>query len=163
MTSGRHGLKSTRSATSFVEEFRASRRLARSSSWPTESKAFATFRRSTTGAAREATSRKVRRVLRAPPAAFHPPPEVTSAVVELLPLHPPRAEETESFRTLVRRAFGARRKTLRNAWAGIATDSAALHQAASSAGITLDARGETLDVEAFARMASALQAVTARA
>jgi 16S rRNA (adenine1518-N6/adenine1519-N6)-dimethyltransferase len=105
----------------------------------------------------------VRRVLRAPPAAFHPPPEVTSAVVELLPLHPPRAEETESFRTLVRRAFGARRKTLRNAWAGIAADSAALHQAASSAGITLDARGETLDVEAFARMASALQAVTAQA
>ncbi|MGO9837485.1 MAG: 16S rRNA (adenine(1518)-N(6)/adenine(1519)-N(6))-dimethyltransferase RsmA [Polyangiaceae bacterium] len=105
----------------------------------------------------------VRRVLRAPPSAFHPPPEVTSAVVELLPLHPPRAEETESFRMLVRRAFGARRKTLRNAWAGVAPDSAALQRAASFAGIALEARGETLEVEAFARMASALQAITAPA
>ncbi len=99
---------------------------------------------------------RVRRVLRAPPNAFHPSPQVTSAVVELLPLRPPRAEETEPFRTLIRRAFGARRKTLRNAWAGIASDPAALERAASIAGIALEARGETLDVEAFARMASAL-------
>jgi len=105
----------------------------------------------------------VRRLLRAPPGAFHPPPEVTSAVVELLPLRPPRADETESFRTLVRRAFGARRKTLRNAWAGLAADPAALAQAASVAGVALEARGETLDVEAFARMASALGPITERA
>jgi 16S rRNA (adenine1518-N6/adenine1519-N6)-dimethyltransferase len=57
---------------------------------------------------------------------------------------------------LIRRAFGARRKTLRNAWAGIASGPAALERAASLAGIALEARGETLDVEAFARMASAL-------
>lgn len=99
----------------------------------------------------------VRRILRAPPSAFHPVPEVTSAVVELSPLRPPRAEETGPFRTLVRRAFGARRKTLRNAWAGLAPNLAALQRAASSAGIPLEARGETLDVEAFARMASALE------
>jgi len=104
----------------------------------------------------------VRRILRAPPAAFHPPPEVTSAVVELLPLRPPRAEETALFRVLVRRAFGARRKTLRNAWAGLAGDPAALERAASGAGVALDARGETLEVEAFARMASALEELTAR-
>jgi len=104
----------------------------------------------------------VRRILRVPPTAFHPPPAVTSAVVELLPLRPPRAVETEAFRVLVRRAFGARRKTLRNAWAGLAPNPAALQQAASSAGIALEARGETLDVEAFARMASALEGVTAR-
>jgi 16S rRNA (adenine1518-N6/adenine1519-N6)-dimethyltransferase len=103
----------------------------------------------------------VRRVLRAPPSAFHPAPEVKSAVVELTPLRPPRAEETEPFRVLVRRAFGARRKTLRNAWAGLAADPAALERAASTAGIALDARGETLDVEAFARMASALVGLTA--
>ena len=100
----------------------------------------------------------VRRVLRAPPGAFHPPPDVTSAVVELVPVRPPRARETDRFRALVRRAFEARRKTLRNAWAGLAGDSASLERAAAEAGIRLDARGETLDVEAFARMADALGA-----
>ena len=97
-----------------------------------------------------------RRVLRAPPGAFYPSPEVTSAVVELVPANPPRAKETEAFRALVRSAFQARRKTLRNAWAKLAPDSAALEQAAACAGIALDARGETLDVVAFARMAEAL-------
>ncbi len=98
----------------------------------------------------------VRRLLRAPPGAFHPSPEVTSAVVELVPLRPPRARETERFRALVRRAFEARRKTLRNAWAGLADDGESLERAATKAGISLDARGETLDVDAFARMADAL-------
>jgi 16S rRNA (adenine1518-N6/adenine1519-N6)-dimethyltransferase len=94
----------------------------------------------------------VRRVLRAPPGAFYPRPDVSSAVVELLPTDPRRASETEGFRTLVRRAFGARRKTLRNAWAGLAPDAATLERAAARAGIALDARGETLDVSCFAKM-----------
>jgi len=97
----------------------------------------------------------VRRLLRAAPGAFHPPPEVTSAVVELTPLRPPRAHETAAFRAVVRAAFQARRKTLRNAWRGLWNDLPALQAAASGAQIDLDARGETLDVEAFARMASA--------
>jgi 16S rRNA (adenine1518-N6/adenine1519-N6)-dimethyltransferase len=104
----------------------------------------------------------VRRVLRAPPGAFHPPPDVTSAVVELLPLRPPRARETPSFRALVRAAFQSRRKMLRNAWSFAAPDAAALERAAREAGVDLDARGETLDVEAFARMAAALDDVSAR-
>lgn len=99
----------------------------------------------------------VRRVLRAPAGAFHPAPEVSSAVVELSPLHPPRAVETALFRTLVRRAFEARRKTLRNAWAGIVPDASALERAAEHAGVALEARGETLDVEAFVRMEAALR------
>jgi 16S rRNA (adenine1518-N6/adenine1519-N6)-dimethyltransferase len=98
----------------------------------------------------------VRRVLRAPPGAFHPPPEVSSAVVELVPVRPPRATETGRFRALVRGAFGARRKTLRNAWSRLAPDAATLEAAAAHAGVSLAARGETLDVEAFARMADAL-------
>jgi 16S rRNA (adenine1518-N6/adenine1519-N6)-dimethyltransferase len=100
----------------------------------------------------------VRRVLRAGPGAFHPPPEVTSVVVELSPLRPPRARETARFRALVRGAFEARRKTLRNAWSRVAPDAAALERAAARAGVALDARGETLDVDAFARMAEALDA-----
>jgi 16S rRNA (adenine1518-N6/adenine1519-N6)-dimethyltransferase len=98
----------------------------------------------------------VRRVLRAPPGAFHPAPEVSSAVVELVPVRPPRATETGRFRALVRGAFGARRKTLRNAWSRLAPDAATLEAAAAQAGVSLAARGETLDVEAFARMADAL-------
>jgi 16S rRNA (adenine1518-N6/adenine1519-N6)-dimethyltransferase len=99
----------------------------------------------------------VRRVLRAPPGAFHPPPEVTSVVVELAPLRPRRALETERFRALVRAAFEARRKTLRNAWSRVAPDASVLREAAARAGVSLDARGETLDVDAFARMAEALE------
>jgi 16S rRNA (adenine1518-N6/adenine1519-N6)-dimethyltransferase len=100
----------------------------------------------------------VRRVLRAPPGAFHPAPEVTSTLVELVPARPPHATETETFRTLVRRAFATRRKMLRNAWAGLGRDATALEQAAAQAGVALEARGETLDVASFARMASALEA-----
>lgn len=97
----------------------------------------------------------VRRVKRVPPGAFHPPPEVTSAVVELVPLRPARARETDTFRALVRAAFESRRKTLRNAWSRVAPVEK-LRAAAAKAEISLDARGETLDVEAYARMAAAL-------
>ena len=51
-----------------------------------------------------------------PPGAFFPPPDVTSAVVCMTSLNPPRANETERFRALVKGAFAQRRKTLRNAW-----------------------------------------------
>lgn len=99
----------------------------------------------------------VRRVLRASPGAFHPPPDVTSAVVELLPLRPPRAKETARFRALVRGAFEQRRKTLRNAWSRVECDGSMLERAAARAGVPLEARGESLDVESFARMADALE------
>ncbi|HEX8789859.1 MAG TPA: 16S rRNA (adenine(1518)-N(6)/adenine(1519)-N(6))-dimethyltransferase RsmA [Polyangiaceae bacterium] len=99
-----------------------------------------------------------RRIQRVPPGAFHPPPEVTSAVVALTPLRPPRALETDTFRALVRAAFEARRKTLRNAWSRVAPAEKIL-AAATKAGIALDARGETLDVAAYARMAAALDEV----
>ena len=102
----------------------------------------------------------VRRLLRVSPGSFHPPPEVSSAVVELVPLRPPRARETGGFRALVRGAFQARRKTLRNAWSRLAPDGAVLEAAAERAGISLAARGETLDVEAFVRMADALDALS---
>jgi 16S rRNA (adenine1518-N6/adenine1519-N6)-dimethyltransferase len=100
----------------------------------------------------------VRRVLRASPGSFHPSPEVTSALVELTTLRPPRARETEALRALVRGAFQARRKKLRNAWAHVAGPGP-LADAAARAGVSLDARGETLDVEAFARMAGEIDPV----
>ena len=89
--------------------------------------------------------------------SFHPPPDVTSAVVRLTPHRPRLAEETDLFRALVKGAFGMRRKTLRNAWSRVAEFSKeTIAEAAARANISLDARGETLDVEAFARMAKEL-------
>ena len=86
---------------------------------------------------------------------------MTSAVVLLDPRRPRLAEETDVFRALVKAAFGTRRKTLRNAWSRVA-DSAQIREAAMAAGISLDARGETLGVEAFARMASLLSETASR-
>jgi 16S rRNA (adenine1518-N6/adenine1519-N6)-dimethyltransferase len=86
--------------------------------------------------------------------AFYPQPNVDSAVVVLTPRTPRLARETETFRELVHAAFTKRRKTLRNAWRGVlglAPD--VLSSIANDAGVDLDARGETLDVTAFARVA----------
>jgi 16S rRNA (adenine1518-N6/adenine1519-N6)-dimethyltransferase len=47
--------------------------------------------------------------------AFRPPPKVESAVVRLVPLAEPLDRGVAPFPDLVRRAFSARRKTLRNA------------------------------------------------
>jgi 16S rRNA (adenine1518-N6/adenine1519-N6)-dimethyltransferase len=87
--------------------------------------------------------------------SFHPPPDVTSAIVLLEPLRPRAAEETPTFRALVKGAFGARRKTLKNAWSKVASPGE-VAAAAAAAGISLDLRGETLSVDDFARMADAL-------
>lgn len=97
----------------------------------------------------------VKRLLNVGSGAFFPRPEVGSAVVVLTPHLTPRAAETPAFRALVRAAFGQRRKTLRNAWRGLFdwTD-AELAAAAAQAGIALEARGETLAVEDFARLAA---------
>lgn len=87
--------------------------------------------------------------------AFFPRPDVDSAVVLLSPHRPRRALETPAFAAAVHAAFGQRRKTLRNAWRGLfGWTREELERAAQSAGISLDARGETLDVEAFSRIAA---------
>jgi 16S rRNA (adenine1518-N6/adenine1519-N6)-dimethyltransferase len=84
--------------------------------------------------------------------AFYPQPNVDSAVVVLEPRG--AGPETEAFRLVVQRAFAQRRKTLKNAWGSLfrerGTDLAA---AAERARIDLGARGETLSVQDFERMA----------
>jgi 16S rRNA (adenine1518-N6/adenine1519-N6)-dimethyltransferase len=86
--------------------------------------------------------------------AFYPQPNVDSALVVLVPLLRPIAEETPLFRALVKAAFGQRRKKLRNAWASVGMLSAeGLGRAAIAADIDLDLRGEVLSVEQFAAMA----------
>jgi 16S rRNA (adenine1518-N6/adenine1519-N6)-dimethyltransferase len=98
-------------------------------------------------------------VLRVGPQAFYPQPQVWSAVVELVPRGNDKVEETVLFRELVKRAFHMRRKTLRNAWRGIASEDL-LQSALVSAASSLDARGETLDFRQFGLVAAALQAAT---
>lgn len=99
----------------------------------------------------------VKRILTVAPGAFHPPPDVKSAVVGMIPLEPPRAEETDAFRAVVKAAFGMRRKTLRNAWRELVAPEV-LARVAEDAGVSLDARGETLSVDDFARVAEGLEA-----
>jgi 16S rRNA (adenine1518-N6/adenine1519-N6)-dimethyltransferase len=88
--------------------------------------------------------------------AFYPPPRVESALVRLVPHPEPLARETPIFKALVSRAFQARRKTLRNAWRGVAPPDV-LERAVQATQISLDLRGETLGVEVFARLARYLE------
>jgi 16S rRNA (adenine1518-N6/adenine1519-N6)-dimethyltransferase len=91
-----------------------------------------------------------------PASAFHPPPKVESAVVRLCPHAVPRAPETEAFRAVVRAAFQARRKMLRNALLQ-AMSAAEIDLALGAAGIDGRRRGETLSIEEFATLARALE------
>lgn len=97
-------------------------------------------------------------VCRLRPGSFHPPPKVDSAVVRLVPLDAPRADETPSFRAVVRAAFQTRRKILRNALKSLGDD-ARIARAAQDVGIDLSRRGETLSVEEFARLSGAWDAL----
>ncbi len=103
---------------------------------------------------------QVRRALVVKKGAFYPQPRVDSAVVELVPLAEPLAEEDSLYRALVHGAFAQRRKKLRNAWQSVTSgDPQRLQGAAQAAGIDLDARGETLSPGQFAAMRRALTQV----
>jgi 16S rRNA (adenine1518-N6/adenine1519-N6)-dimethyltransferase len=98
----------------------------------------------------------VQTVLHVPRTAFHPPPKVTSSVVKLTPLASPRAPRVPSFERIVRAAFQARRKTLRNAL--IQAIGAQLSDAIlEAAGIDGKRRGETLSIEEYGSLAEALE------
>jgi 16S rRNA (adenine1518-N6/adenine1519-N6)-dimethyltransferase len=57
----------------------------------------------------------MQKLFRVAAGAFRPPPKVESAVVRQVPLAEPLDRGAERFADVVRRAFSARRKTLRNA------------------------------------------------
>jgi 16S rRNA (adenine1518-N6/adenine1519-N6)-dimethyltransferase len=94
---------------------------------------------------------EVARLFTVPAGAFRPPPKVESAVARLVPLRDraPRIPDRALFEKLVTAAFSQRRKTLRNALAAHAGA-----DALRDAGIDPSARGETLDVDAFVRLAN---------
>jgi 16S rRNA (adenine1518-N6/adenine1519-N6)-dimethyltransferase len=91
---------------------------------------------------------------------FWPAPNVDSALVRLT-RHPPpatSASRAEVF-ALIDAAFAQRRKSLRGALSGWAGSSAAAEAALRAAGIDPAARGESLDVIAFGRLAEQRPAV----
>jgi 16S rRNA (adenine1518-N6/adenine1519-N6)-dimethyltransferase len=92
---------------------------------------------------------RVEKLFRVGPGAFRPPPRVESAVVRVVPhAQPPFAiPDPVRFVELVRQAFTRRRKTLRNALAGLVDETAM-----RAAGIDPQARPETLSAEQFARL-----------
>ena len=87
---------------------------------------------------------------------FWPVPNVDSELVRLVRRDPPvtPASRAEVF-AVIDAAFAQRRKTLRAALAGWAGSAPAAEQVLRAAGIDPSARGETLDVAAFARLAAA--------
>ena len=93
---------------------------------------------------------RVERLFRVSPGAFRPPPKVESAVVRLIPL---KAEEIAPvdealFAAVVTRAFGARRKTLRNGLSSL-IDAAGLQRV----GIDPGTRPENVSPEEYIRIA----------
>ena len=90
---------------------------------------------------------------------FWPAPNVDSGLVAWVHRSPPdvRATRQEVF-AVVDAAFAQRRKTLRSTLKGYAGSAAAAEQALTRAGVDPMARGESLGVEEFARIAEALNA-----
>ncbi|MPZ42082.1 MAG: 16S rRNA (adenine(1518)-N(6)/adenine(1519)-N(6))-dimethyltransferase RsmA [Betaproteobacteria bacterium] len=95
----------------------------------------------------------IERLFRVPSGAFRPQPKVESAFARLRPRAPLpwRASDEDIFRRVVAAAFSQRRKTLRNALAGIA-DEAQMR----SVGIDPQARGETLAVAQYVALSNAI-------
>ena len=88
------------------------------------------------------------------PSVFWPAPRVDSGLVLLTRREPPRTRATrEEVFVVVDAAFAQRRKALRSALAGWAGSAAASEAALRAAGIDPMARGETLAIEDFARLA----------
>ena len=94
-----------------------------------------------------------------PPVAFRPPPAVESAVIRVGFRTTPRVEVSDEamFTSVIRAAFGQRRKTLGNALRGGGLGSSErLAAALAAAAVAGGRRAETLSLEEFARLADAL-------
>ncbi|HEX2027992.1 MAG TPA: rRNA adenine dimethyltransferase family protein, partial [Nitriliruptorales bacterium] len=95
-------------------------------------------------------------VARVPRTVFHPVPRVDSVTVRVRRRADRLPEgELEAVVTVVEAAFAQRRKTLRNALAGL-TGPDELAAAFARAGVDSTARAEQLDVAAFRRLGAAL-------
>jgi 16S rRNA (adenine1518-N6/adenine1519-N6)-dimethyltransferase len=88
------------------------------------------------------------------PRVFWPVPKVESGLVAINRRRPPATTATrDQVFAVIDAAFAQRRKMLRSALAGLAGSSTAASAAAVAAGLDPQARGETLDVTDFSRLA----------
>lgn len=87
-----------------------------------------------------------------PPDAFYPPPQVQSSIVRLLPFRelPFRVNDYPLFESIVKQAFGKRRKTLRNSLKDLLDD-----QAWTRIAISPRLRAENLSVQDFVEISNA--------
>ncbi|MEB3321797.1 MAG: 16S rRNA (adenine(1518)-N(6)/adenine(1519)-N(6))-dimethyltransferase RsmA [Synechococcaceae cyanobacterium] len=101
---------------------------------------------------------RCRRVCAVPPGCFAPPPRVWSEVIVLEPRPPaelPPPSLAGNVERLLRRAFAARRKMLRNTLAGLLPPDR-LARVAAEAGVTLDQRPQELAPEQWLALAEGL-------
>jgi 16S rRNA (adenine1518-N6/adenine1519-N6)-dimethyltransferase len=98
-----------------------------------------------------------RLVFSVPPGAFSPPPQVDSAVLHLVAHRTPPVPVADPgrFATVVRAAFGQRRKSLANALAaGLSLGTERARRLCEAASIDPGRRAETLSLAEFARLAA---------
>lgn len=108
----------------------------------------------------------VKREFLVPPGCFFPPPKVDSVVISLVPLAESRVEVSDQalFERVVKAAFAMRRKTLWNCLKSAdLLEPSVLEQVLASCGIDGRRRGETLDLEEFARLSRNLDAARQQA
>jgi 16S rRNA (adenine1518-N6/adenine1519-N6)-dimethyltransferase len=97
------------------------------------------------------------------PAAFTPPPKVTSSLVELVPRDQPQPCDAAMLSALTQAAFGQRRKMLRQSLkAFAATRGLDLATVLAAAGLDPTMRAEEVGVEGFVSLARAASATAAQ-
>lgn len=94
-----------------------------------------------------------------PPSCFYPQPKVTSSVIRLKCRKTPLVEVDEQlFFRIVKLSFAQRRKTLVNGLAaGLPLSKAEITEIITACGYPENVRGETLDVEDFAKITNAVK------
>ena len=92
------------------------------------------------------------------PAAFVPPPKVTSSVVRLLPREAPLSCERKALEQVAAAAFGQRRKMIRQSLKSLG---AAPERLAAAAGLEPTQRAETIPLTGFVAMARDLANIRA--
>jgi 16S rRNA (adenine1518-N6/adenine1519-N6)-dimethyltransferase len=90
-----------------------------------------------------------------PPAVFWPVPNVDSGLVAFAARTPPAGVDRRTVFQVVDAAFAQRRKTLRAALAGWAGGAGEAEKVLVTAGVSPQARGESLSVQQFAAIAAA--------
>jgi 16S rRNA (adenine1518-N6/adenine1519-N6)-dimethyltransferase len=93
-----------------------------------------------------------------PPACFLPPPKVESALLSLVPYEKPPVSVTDEGRlfTVIRAAFGQRRKTLANALASLVSSKEEIAAVLQEMKLPDAIRGEALTLAEFAEISNRL-------